>query len=176
MKRVKFISIVVCLLAVLFVVNSANAQTVTGVRTLPLFVSVGGYIDVSIDIDVDEANAPNAFIVTEYIPFTWTPIDASPMYQVYTDGTLKWLFFSLGNPVEDSIISYSLSVPTGASGTYTFTGDLKYFDPANGGAATTTSTSGNFQTTVVAEPISSALFIVGGATLGFRRFRKKFKI
>ena len=28
---------------------------------------------------------------------------------------------------------------------------------------------------VVPEPISSTLFIVGGATLGFRRFRKKFK-
>jgi hypothetical protein len=28
---------------------------------------------------------------------------------------------------------------------------------------------------VIPEPISSALFIVGGATLGFRRFRKKFK-
>ncbi len=29
--------------------------------------------------------------------------------------------------------------------------------------------------TVVPEPISSTLFIAGGATLGFRRFRKKFK-
>ena len=28
---------------------------------------------------------------------------------------------------------------------------------------------------VVPEPISSTLFIIGGATLGFRRFRKKFK-
>ncbi len=28
---------------------------------------------------------------------------------------------------------------------------------------------------VVPEPISSTLFLIGGATLGFRRFRKKFK-
>jgi len=32
----------------------------------------------------------------------------------------------------------------------------------------------NTTVTVVPEPISSTLFIVGGATLGFRRFRKKF--
>jgi len=30
-------------------------------------------------------------------------------------------------------------------------------------------------TTVVPEPVSSTLFIVGGATLGFRRLRKRFK-
>jgi hypothetical protein len=29
--------------------------------------------------------------------------------------------------------------------------------------------------TVVPEPVSSTLFIIGGATLGFRRFRKRFK-
>jgi hypothetical protein len=28
---------------------------------------------------------------------------------------------------------------------------------------------------IIPEPVSSTLFIVGGATLGFRRFRKKFK-
>jgi hypothetical protein len=30
-------------------------------------------------------------------------------------------------------------------------------------------------TSVVPEPVSSTLFIIGGATLGFRCFRKKFK-
>jgi len=30
--------------------------------------------------------------------------------------------------------------------------------------------------TIIPEPISSTLFIVGGATLGFRRFRKKRRI
>jgi hypothetical protein len=29
--------------------------------------------------------------------------------------------------------------------------------------------------TLVPEPVSSTLFLVGGATLGFRRFRKKFR-
>jgi hypothetical protein len=33
----------------------------------------------------------------------------------------------------------------------------------------------NITTTVAPEPISATLFIVGGATLGLRRFRKKFK-
>ena len=36
-------------------------------------------------------------------------------------------------------------------------------------------TSVNIAPPVVPEPVSSTLFIVGGATLGFRRFRKKFK-
>jgi hypothetical protein len=53
------------------------------------------------------------------------------------------------------------------------------------GINTTSSTTGNYQVTfnsdanlsftVVPEPVSSTLFIVGGATLGYRRFRKKFK-
>jgi hypothetical protein len=36
-------------------------------------------------------------------------------------------------------------------------------------------TSFNLNVVVVPEPLSSSLFIVGAATLGFRRFRKKFK-
>jgi hypothetical protein len=41
----------------------------------------------------------------------------------------------------------------------------------------TADSSGTFTVTstpIVPEPVSSTLFIVGGATLGFRRFRKKF--
>lgn len=36
-------------------------------------------------------------------------------------------------------------------------------------------TSFNMNVNVVPEPVSSVLFIVGGATLGFRSFRKKFR-
>jgi len=50
---------------------------------------------------------------------------------------------------------------------------LTYGD-CEGDPPTTSSWSAG-TTTVVPEPISSTLFIVGGATLGFRRFRKKFK-
>lgn len=43
------------------------------------------------------------------------------------------------------------------------------------GGTTYDGTFANAQVSVVPEPISSTLFLVGAATLGFRRFRRKFK-
>lgn len=58
----------------------------------------------------------------------------------------------------------------------TINGKLINFDlDPNQFALNSTVFSGTLPSSIVPEPISSTLFIVGGATLGFSRFRKKFK-
>jgi hypothetical protein len=51
---------------------------------------------------------------------------------------------------------------------------VNFFNGYQGGSYKTSSMYNAMAVRVVPEPISSTLFIVGGATLGFRRFRKKF--
>jgi hypothetical protein len=53
-----------------------------------------------------------------------------------------------------------------------YTWSITAVDPITGPV---TSTGYLKATAIVPEPISSTLFIVGGATFGFRRFRKKFR-
>ena len=71
--------------------------------------------------------------------------------------------------------SYDIAAGNSMSG-FSFTTDYQagdigynaYFDDHAGGITNTLGT-----TTMVPEPVSTSLFIIGAATLGFRRFRKK---
>ncbi len=113
-----------------FAVYPLSTPQVIGVRTLPDFTPDSSK-DVSIKIDVDEANAPSGLIVNEYIPLGWTLISATPPPESGPDpdtGKINWLFFKRTG-VEDTTITYNLSVPAGESGTKTFSGELKYTDP-----------------------------------------------
>jgi hypothetical protein len=124
--------------------GAALALTITGSRILGA-ATAGGTIDASIVVNVDEANKPTGMSVTENIPAGWTMATSSP-FGIFksADGTIKWLFADVtGNPVRDITITYQLNVPASASGSYTVGGDLKYNDPANGGAQTTTITGGD---------------------------------
>jgi hypothetical protein len=58
------------------------------------------------------------------------------------------------------------------TGTLSSPNFISFGDQSNAGISNTDLKF--FQVTVVPEPVSSTLFIIGGATLGFRRFRKKF--
>jgi hypothetical protein len=62
---------------------------------------------------------------------------------------------------------YQESLPGSLSG-----GTIALAGYSNGGG---TYEFDNISISIVPEPISSTLFLVGGATLGFRRFRKKFR-
>lgn len=129
---------------IFFIASTIMAQTVTGVRELPdAFVSVE-CVDVTIPIDVDEANVPSGLIVNDYIPAGWTLKSASPSPMSATNGKLSWLFY--GTAVTDKTLSYSICVPQWQCSTAVFSGELKYNDPANGGISTTELITGDTST------------------------------
>ncbi len=100
------------------------AQSVTAVRSISDIVD--STVTVTITVDVDEANAPTAIILNEYIPSDWNVnVDSiSPDERDLDDGRIiNWLFI---DNVEDMTITYNLSVPAGDNGKKTFNGELKY--------------------------------------------------
>lgn len=123
------------------------AQTVTGVRTIGTG-SPGSTLDNTINIDVDETNAPNALVVDEFIPGGWVVNSTSPVASSIMNGKISWLFFGA---VSDVIVGYQLSVPVGAEGSYSFIGSLDYNDPANGGVPTSTPVTGDAEICMSAE-------------------------
>ena len=108
--------------------TALNTQ-VAADRYLPFCASAGTNFDVTIDINVDEANAPSGLIVNENLPSAWILNSASPIYDTYNLGEIRWVFY--GNNVMDRTISYNVSVPgTETDGAVrSFGGDLKYVDP-----------------------------------------------
>lgn len=75
-----------------------------------------------------------------------------------------------------NIAAHVQSITQDASGTpLTVCGNgLGINDPANNGSCSGWLANGSAGV-IVPEPVSSTLFLVGAATLGFRRFRKKFR-
>jgi len=148
-----------CVTLLLSLLNSnVFAQTVTGTRSLPATYIPGSTIDVTITIDVDEANVPNGVIVKEYIPDGWEIISATSAPDNCTPGDvnkpcvgeIKWLFY--GNDVKDRSITYTLSVPAGDCGVKTFDGALNYNDPANDYTNTSKIIGGDTQTVCGEQP------------------------
>ncbi len=77
----------------------------------------------------------------------------------------------INNPVPDGSPDVWFDISSTGSGTGT-----GFFTDSGFTAMSSVAINGTGSDVVVTpEPVSSALFLVGGATLGFRRFRKKFK-
>lgn len=110
----------------LFFLGTAFAQQVAGERELPLFYTPGADLDVLLDIDVEEGNEPNGLIINETPPSGWSILESDPPFESVVDGTYKWIFY--GGNVNDSIIAYTVSVPSTSSGEQVFSGKLKYND------------------------------------------------
>jgi len=99
------------------------------------------------------------------------------------DTVTGWTYVDGGNALFGTSTLLSTLGPYSA-GSFSGT-DTTYFDPTDPYSLTTLATithtsagqvtSLNIQVAVVPEPISSTLFVVGAAALGFRRFRKKYK-
>jgi hypothetical protein len=110
-------------------------------RSLPDYYVPGDTIRVTLVIDVDESNDPNAFIIKDYAPSGWTITSSSPAFNNFDShtGEVKWVFY--GRDVADMEITYEVSIPSSASGSNTFTGEVLYNDPQ--GNHTTKTISGD---------------------------------
>ncbi len=110
--------------------DASCSDRVTGTRDLPGYAAPGSDIDASIEINVDESDAPNGLIVNEYIPSGWT-LSAPPPGSNYDPaaGEISWLFY--GSDVMDGTINYTVHVPdTETIGAVReFSGELVYNDP-----------------------------------------------
>jgi hypothetical protein len=112
--------------AFLFLTGSIFAQQVTGERELPDFYTPGANLEVLLNINVEEGNAPNGVIINETPPSGWSILEANPPFESMVSGTYKWVFW--GASVVDTIITYTVSVPSTSSGEQVFNGKVKYND------------------------------------------------
>ena len=97
-------------------------------RNLPDDYTPGGTISVILRVDVDESNNPNGFIVKDNIPLGWEINSSNPDNNFDSStGEVKWVFY--GDEVADMEITYGVDIPSSASGSKTFTGEVLYNDP-----------------------------------------------
>jgi len=94
-------------------------------RLLPENIYSGSELTVTLIMDVDELNLPDSIGVTEIPPTAWEVVDTEPA-SISENGSIEWLFWSMGSPVQDTNITYSLSVPSDANGTFSFDGSCYY--------------------------------------------------
>jgi hypothetical protein len=98
-------------------------------RNLPDSYTPGDTISVTIEVNVDESNNPNGFIIKDYVPSGWTIASSSPTYANFNSSTgeVKWVFY--GSGVMDMEITYEVTIPPSAGGSRAFSGDVLYNDP-----------------------------------------------
>jgi len=125
--------------------SSSTGSQVTVVRELPATVLGGDSFTVTLTINVNELNMPNAFIITENVPSGWAVSNIGN--GIYDAGAnkIKWLFWVQGgDTVQDQIITYTIQVPLTASGTVAFTGisEISGNSTHIGGDSTTTAAIG----------------------------------
>ncbi len=105
---------------------SQQVKQVTGERELPDFYTPGANLDVLLNINIAENNPPNGLIITETPPSGWSILTSQPAFTSVVGGTYKWLFY--GGTVQDTVITYTVNVPSTSSGQQTFNGKMQYND------------------------------------------------
>ena len=102
-------------------------------------------ITVYLNMDVSESRKPNALGLVEFFPMGWTVTNISNG-GIKRNTSIEWLFSSLTSPVQDTSISYILSVPSDANATYQFSGQFNYTSNYGRFSETTTGDSSVFAT------------------------------
>ncbi|MBU4406128.1 MAG: IPT/TIG domain-containing protein, partial [Candidatus Altiarchaeota archaeon] len=95
------------------------------IRDLPSTTTAGGSFTATLELVLGDV-PPNSVIINEFVPTGWTVTGSSPTYNSFNSATgeVKWILY--GASLYAMNITYTVSVPANATGTGTFTGELKY--------------------------------------------------
>ena len=106
-------------------------------RDLPSSAKAGTAFTVSLALSVDETDLPNAVGISEIVPSGWNVSSVSTNGNYFaSEHKIEWLFWNQSNKVEDRTVTYTITSPTGATGSGTFAGTVDYggaTNPAIGG-------------------------------------------
>jgi len=97
----------------------------TATRDLPSYYTAGNNFEVTINVNTDTQNPPNGVILSETLPSNWTIISSNPEWLKYlpSTNTYKWVKYN-SSGVAPFTITYTVSVPESATGTYDFSGTI----------------------------------------------------
>ena len=95
-------------------------------RTLPS-ASNGTTQTVTLAMTVNQTDTPLVVGLTEYYPDGWN-VSSVSSGGIDKDGRIEWLFSSLTMPVNDTTITYAITIPGDAQGNYSFSGNSQTED------------------------------------------------
>jgi hypothetical protein len=124
MKTINKFLVILALTAFVLSTGAYALSRVTVTRTLPISTSPESTFIVSLSMNVDEANAPFTVGVSDNYPAGSSVSDISHG-GIDKNGRIEWLFWSMGYPVEDRNMTYTVHVPLSANGTYWFNGTVE---------------------------------------------------
>lgn len=112
-----FYLLLIC--ACVFAQNSA-------VRDLPDIYIPNTTFNVTINITIKPETPTTGIIITESLPQGWSVVNSNPSWSKYIPDTnsYKWLYFSQFPFSGNLTITYTVRVPSGASGSYSFSGTI----------------------------------------------------
>ncbi len=127
-KHKIFFAAAICIL-VLFTGCNSNKQenitqgNITITRTLPSTVHAGENFTVSLSMTVN--GSPLAVGLEDDYPSGWTVSNISLKGKAKSNpDRIEWLFWPLGEPVTNTTINYTITVPQKYSGTAVFKGSV----------------------------------------------------
>ena len=124
-------------------------------RSMVTSIRAGATLTVSLALSVDETKNLASVGVSEVIPEGWTVTSISDNGTYFATGhKIEWLFWSGGIAVADRTLTYTVTVPSGTTGTKTFSGIVDY------GGTTNPEIYGSKQLTVSKKSSSNDDFLV----------------